>query len=332
MKLRQVVAVVTSILACTGEAQAPNSLGKYNPGLRSQSLNGIPTSQLATVVAPNKLVPLPTSDKSVFPNGFPAGTHPVVVLQGFGNDIRMQAANVPLFIKSLLTATVLVPYVDALKDGKTPFTLQVANYLSGVNGNDINTLVPVLVGALEGNPLRAATAGKFYALRITVPQSGQAAHRRSLADPNDKAYSIFQNSIYSSVIKNIIVPNPVSGPGVYADAIDVLFSSPPARGATSRIFHETLNFPVILPTPGMCQRNAYYFNDTFANPQLGKGTVTLYSPALPNGLTGSATGATAAKQYDGVAAYAAIGQLVGFNPEDCATASRNVDPFARSKY
>lgn len=285
----------------------------------------VPTKDLASIIAPKKLLPVPTSDKSIFPNGFPANTHPVLALQGFGNDIRMQAAGLPLFIQSLLTATVLLPYVDQLGDGKTPFTYQVGNFLGGVNGQDINTLVPVLVGALEGNPLHVATFGKLLLCGRSCHKNTWILIQNRAADPNDKAYDIFSGGIYSATGKEVIVPNPVSGPGVYPDLIDTLFSTPSKAGSTAKPFHQMLNFPIILPT-GQCQRNTYYFNETFANPQLGRGNVTLYSPALPASLTGG--GSAGSKQYDGVAAYAAVAEMVGYNPEDCATASKNVDPKA----
>ena len=45
-------------------------------------------------------------------------------------------------IDSLLTASILVPYTDRLKDGKTGFNTATRNFLGGVNGQDIQAVVP----------------------------------------------------------------------------------------------------------------------------------------------------------------------------------------------
>lgn len=48
----------------------------------------------------------------------------------------------PLAIESLLGASVYVPYTDRLRDGRTPFQYAIQNYIGGVNGKDIQALVP----------------------------------------------------------------------------------------------------------------------------------------------------------------------------------------------
>ena len=87
---------------------------------------------------PYPLITPPFSDKSLFPKGFPAGAHPVVVNTGYQNDIRMFS----LQIQALLSGAIYIPYTDRLKDGKTPFNYAIQNYIGGVNGQDISAYVP----------------------------------------------------------------------------------------------------------------------------------------------------------------------------------------------
>lgn len=95
--------------------------------------------KVAAAVRPYKLLALPTNDTSLFPNGFPAGKHPVVTQISFQNDIRMSALQL---MDPLLGASIQVPYVDRLNDGETPFSFSVKQYIGGVNGKDISALVP----------------------------------------------------------------------------------------------------------------------------------------------------------------------------------------------
>ena len=101
----------------------------------------VPVNQtlVAQAVLPYKLLPLPTSDKSLFPWGFPAGKFPVVVQTGLQSDIRMNELQL---INNLYEGSIVVPYVDRLGDGKTPFRFAVKSYIGGVNNADVNALVP----------------------------------------------------------------------------------------------------------------------------------------------------------------------------------------------
>ena len=70
----------------------------------------------------------------------------------------------------------------------------------------------------------------------------------------------------------------------------------------------------------MCQRNTYFFNQSFNDGVLRSGTVTLYNaPADPNGLAGV---------YKLQSGYSASAILVGFNVQDCKSAAASVDPSA----
>lgn len=70
----------------------------------------------------------------------------------------------------------------------------------------------------------------------------------------------------------------------------------------------------------MCQRNTYYFNETFAAPALRSGNATLYGPtsgSVPSALAG---------RYTKQGGYSASGEVVGYNAETCASAAANADP------
>ena len=138
-------------------AQCPNELAVYNPMLRTTCTNGskflrpiqyhslktsayfivpVSTTLVANAVKPYKLL---TPPASLFPNGFPAGTSPVLVADSLESDIRMSTLQLPT---SLLEGAIRVPFVDRLGDGKTPFQYSVHDYISGVNGQDISGFVP----------------------------------------------------------------------------------------------------------------------------------------------------------------------------------------------
>lgn len=84
-------------------------------------------------------MPLPTSDTTLFPNGFPTGTHPVLVTIDIENDIRMSSLQIP---DPLLAGSIIVPYVDRLGDGKTGFQFNIKQYIGGHDGDDVSGYVP----------------------------------------------------------------------------------------------------------------------------------------------------------------------------------------------
>lgn len=107
---------------------------------------------MQSLVFPYQLITPPVTDTSLFPTGFPAGMHPVVVSTGYQNDIRM----LNLDIKALFSGGVAVPYVDYLGDKKTPFNFLVQGYIGGINGNDLEAVVPSM-HILSPSPLRPRT-------------------------------------------------------------------------------------------------------------------------------------------------------------------------------
>ncbi|KAL8706614.1 MAG: hypothetical protein Q9201_000361 [Fulgogasparrea decipioides] len=256
----------------------------------------VPKSAVESLVKPYSLITPPFSDKTLFPTGFPANSHPVVVATGYQNDIRM--AN--LQITALLGANIVVPYTDRLNDGKRPFNFPVQNYIGGVNGQDIMGVVPALVGTAEGTNIFVASFA-----------------------PNNDAYAPIASNPneFTAEVKKIIVPNPVSGPGVIPEAFDLDFVSARTPLYTDHTFHAFINQPQIL-TNLLCQRNLYYFNETFAAPVQRVGNVTLFGPtsgSVPKALAG---------RYVRQGGYSASGEMVGYNAESCESAAARSDPKA----
>ncbi|KAL8688400.1 MAG: hypothetical protein Q9218_005679 [Villophora microphyllina] len=286
--------------AVLGNPQCPNTLAVYNPNLRTMCSNEtwfilpVAKASVASLVKPYTLITPPFSDKTLFPQGFPAGAHPVLVSSGYSNDIRMFF----LGITALNTGAIIIPYTDRLKDSKTPFNYNVQTYIGGVDGQNVMGLVPALVGSAEGNNCFVAEFA-----------------------PDSDAYAPIAPGEFSAEIKQVIVPNPLSGPGIVPEAFDLDFVTATSPLYTEHTFHALINQPLIL-TNTQCQRNNYYFNETFTEPTMRSGNVTLFGPTA-----GSAPAALAGK-YIKQGGYSASAELVAYNAEDCAVAAKNTDPKA----
>ncbi|KAL8857815.1 MAG: hypothetical protein Q9178_005715 [Gyalolechia marmorata] len=287
-------------LLAVGLPECSNTLAFYNPNLRTTCykatwfLAPVPIEAVQSLV-PYPLITPPFSDKFLFPTGFPPGTHPVLVASGIQRDIRM--AN--LQIDTLLGGYVLVPWVDRLRDGKTPFHYAIRNYIGGENDNDLEAGVPTAVGTVTGTTILIASFS-----------------------PNDDAYALVASNPpqFSAQVKNVIVRNLLSGPSVIPEAYDFNFFTATTPLYTERTIRTTLNQPQILNNQLLCQLNAYFFNETFAEPELREGNVTLYGPpagALPSVLAG---------RYVRQGGLSAKAQMLGYNPEGCESAAARVDP------
>ena len=206
---------------------------------------------------------------------------------------------ISLQIQSLLGASINVPYVDRLKDGKSPFNYPIQNYIGGVNGQDVAGVVPALVGTAEGTNIFVASF-----------------------TPNNDAYAALASNPneFEAQVRQVIVPNPISGPGVTPAAIDLDFIKATTPKYTAKTFHALVNQPQTL-TNGQCQRNTYYFNETFAAPVLRSGNATLYGPAHAG-----AVPAALDNRYEKQGGYSVSAEMVGFNAESCESAAANVDP------
>ncbi|KAM0240232.1 hypothetical protein ACHAP5_007968 [Fusarium lateritium] len=239
---------------------------------------------------------------SILPS-FPAGKHPLLVQSGYDNDIRMTALNlVPLQIDSLMQGSLIVPFVDVTKDGKTPVNAPVNLYIGGTNGQPLQAIVPSIASGVS--PFEGTTI--FPAIFA----------------PDTSAAKPLPNGFYSTQVKPFLLPNPISGPGIYAAAFDILFKLTNKSPYTAHTFHSLINQPQLLNNK-KCQRNAIYFNETFADPKMAVAEVTLYHQILatpPAGLEGV---------YKDVYCYTANGQVVSGVAETCPVAAANFDPKAK---
>ncbi|KAL8784737.1 MAG: hypothetical protein Q9195_008919 [Heterodermia aff. obscurata] len=212
-----------------------------------------------------------------------------------------------LQIPSLKQASIYVPYTDRLNDSQTAFNYPLLNYIGGTDGgfsqSDISFLqavVPTLVGTAEGTNLLIG--------QITP---GNDAYAPLASNPNE----------FSTEVKQILVPNPVSGPAVEPEVFDLDFVTAKSPLYTAHTFHALISQPEILNN-GECQRNTYYFNQTFSAPALRSGNATVYGPlagAAPSQLAGV---------YTKAGGYSASGVVVGYNAEACDVAAANTDPKA----
>ena len=271
----------------------------------------IPVAKSAVQQAVKKysLAPLPLHDKRVFPNGFPASHHPVVVQTTYDNDIRRGN----LKIDALMNAAVSVPYVDRLGDG-TPFLYPISTYIGGANGQNLMGLVPGKIRPFSRTiksfaNLATAIVGSINTNPIKLGQ----------ITPDTAAYLPIGPDQYSSQVEKVTLPNGISGPKIAPSAIDLEFHTTRKPKYTAHSFHTMLNQPLILTSNimGRCQRNNVYFNESFANPIMRKGTVTLYAPTIPKSLAG------VYKQQYG---YSANGELVGYNIQECRAAAKQNQP------
>lgn len=297
----------TTLFSGSVRAQAgPNTLGQFNPANRTMSINGttciIPIAKdvVRSITGHNPL-DVPTS---ILPS-FPAGMHPLLLQGGYQNDIRMTALNVaPLQIPGLTQAALIVPYTDVAGDGRTPVNVPVSFYIGGTDGNFLEAIVPSLVGNIplfEGTPIAPATVV-----------------------PDTAAVQALPGGLLNFQAKPYILPNPISGPGLQGEALQLLYKLTTNTPYPASTFHRLINGPQLLNT-GLCQRNTQYFNETFTDPKMGKGNVTLYNqlllPTPPQAIAG---------QYKDVYCYQANSQLVAtFVGEPCPAAEANYDPASR---
>ncbi|KAK5711764.1 hypothetical protein LTR15_012359 [Elasticomyces elasticus] len=302
-----------------GNTQCPNEVAAHNSNLRTASANNtwfiVPVPKAACQQALDAtyglsilgislvvLADLPTEDDSLLPNGFPEDYHPLLVDASYQDDIRMGPAKIQ---GALLGAGLYIPYLC------TPITA----YISGPNDNAVAGLVPAIVSTLvEG-----------YFLRL------------ALLKPNNAAFQRNDNNIFSNNAAWLVASNPVSGPGVSPTAYDMQFMKQDKFTTYSAKFLKAvINQPSMLQggyfLANICQRNQYFYTNDTSTMTPVTGNVT-FGPA--------ADGLVVVRQsiiqkaspngdgvYRGNAGFTGCGQNVGFNPEFCDDAVRNVDQAA----
>ena len=201
-----------------------------------------------------------------------------------------------------MQASVIVPFTDVLQDGHTPINVVVNQYVGGTSGQDLQAVVPSIAAGVS--PFEGTT---------TFPAT---------FSPDTAAVRSLSGGLYSIEVKPYLLPNTISGPGVYAEAFDILYSLTQSSPYTDHTFHALLNQPQLLNN-GLCQRNTLYFNETFANPKMAVGSVTLYHQILstpPAALQGT---------YNNVYCYQANAEQIGYARESCQSAVANQDPASQ---
>lgn len=178
------------------------------------------------------LLDVPATDKTLFPHGFPPDMHPVLATIGLTDDIRMSALQIDGGLKQ---ASVYATYVSQNRN-PTPLCASLISYIAGETETLPNGLVPAVASPLlfAGTPLRL---GQF--------------------NPKAPAYVSDNGGTRTAQAKWALLSNPLSGPGIYIEAIDMLFrKTESAKKYTAKTFKTLINQPAILPS-GLCQRNQY---------------------------------------------------------------------------
>lgn len=243
--------------------------------------------------------------------------HLVAATAGFVGDIRQSILQLD---RPLLGSYVIVPFVS--KDGsKTPLNAPLTSYLAGTGtGGDkyVYGLVPALVSTLAGGiPTKV---GSF------IPND--AAYQDNGLGPDG-------HKILSINAKWAALPNDISGPGIYIEAVDMHFSDEPSPKYSLNLLKKAINQPYLLNglLTGRCQRNTYFFNNDTAKVEFRSGRVTLGPAASPNTALATLEKAAADESgtYEGVHGFSACAQMVGYDTlggQDCEEAARSVDPAA----
>jgi hypothetical protein len=254
----------------------------------------------------------------------PATMHPVLAINGYMADIRQSVLQLNSDLESSATQ---IPYVG-INGSPTPFNAPLNSYIvgTGANADTVNkylySLVPAVVATLLG--------GLLTKLGDYIPNDAAYKYETTEADGRP---------VYASNSKWAQIPNFVSGPGVYVEAVDMRFSTEPAPKYTEKQMRHMINQPLFVNVPLStplalrCQRNTYFFNNDTAQVTFRSGNVTFGPAATPNTLAEIFVKAAndGAGGYNGVQGISGCAQVVGYNTlngEDCEKAAMNVDKTA----
>ncbi|KAJ4354851.1 hypothetical protein N0V95_003461 [Ascochyta clinopodiicola] len=285
-------------------AQCPNKVADKNPTLRTMSTN----NTWFIISVPKKKVIQALNEAFIFnaffeeltlldlpPSlGFPEGMHPILATNGLSADIRISALQIS---GHLLGSSTSVPFVS-YKGSKAPFNAPLNGCIGGKDEDTLEKLrlaglIPAIVSTVAvGVPLRP---GDFV--------------------PNNAAYQSDNNGLFSANAKWTIVPNFLSGPGVYSEAVDMAFITAPTPRYTIDDLHSIIDQPTLLNglMTGMCQQNTHFLNEGTAQVQLRSGNVTLGPAASGAGIVSG----TLQGQYTDVHGFSACAQLVGYTAQKC---------------
>jgi hypothetical protein len=241
--------------------------------------------------------------------------HPVVAVAGSNNDVRQGEAQLAT---GLMTASTMIPYV-AIGASSTPLIAPLVSYLAGLDEKSRGFVAGLLPSVVATGGGLLTRIGAFIPLNEPYQTNGDGS-----------------KTINSKWAK---LPNPITGPGLYSEAVDAKFVSQPDQASprySLSAWKRILNQPYILGSIGSlispkCQRNTNFFTNSTAQPTFRSGNVTLGPSAGANPLTavlqeGSPDGSGF---YQGVFGFSACAQLVGYGAvvplgEDCEAAARAV--------
>lgn len=225
---------------------------------------------------------------------FPEGMHPIVATNGLDADIRLSALQIS---GPLLSSSTIVPFVS-YNGSKTPLSAPLNSYIGGEDKTTLDKLrlagvVPAVVSTLIGGT--SLRLGDFL--------------------PSNAAYQSDGSGLFSANSKWTIAPNPVSGPGVYVEAVDAAFLTAPQPRYSLDFLSSIINQPTILKgaMTGMCQLNNYILHGGTAQVHFRSGNVTLGPAASGAGII---SGVLQGK-YTDVHGFSACAQSVGYTAQKC---------------
>lgn len=239
----------------------------------------------------------------------------------------------------LRQASIIVPYCG-INGSPTPLNAPLIAYIAGTGDNPTAGLAPLIPSAVASLFGISTTIGSFI--------------------PRDEPFQM-AGQLFSSSVDAVAVPNPVSGPGVYPSAFDVLFGSEPApkypRSELKKVSksfvrkylidakYQLINLPYILNEPALelltpfgkakCQRNTYFNNYATAQVQNISGSVIFGEAVngIGNVFPSALQKASPGGKYEGAQGIRGCFQLVGYNPfgyEECEAAAKAVAPESLS--
>lgn len=194
-------------------------------------------------VAPYKLInKLPLA---VFPKGsFPKNAHPVIVQIGHQNNISQFGH---LQIPKMMAGRLLVPFVDRLGNGLTPFNYPLKNWISGV-GDSLKGLVPTLAGNLKGTE---ATFNPGFGPAYTAMDSD--TYSAQVSQFIDMAFTPDEMPLFTNHTFHMMLNQPQMLDSIGLDK---------------------------------CFRNTIYFNQSNAQPSFRNGNVTFHKDLHLTGFPG----------------------------------------------
>ncbi|KAF1357683.1 hypothetical protein EJ07DRAFT_127528 [Lizonia empirigonia] len=292
------------VLFVQSNAQCPNTAAAEYPNLRTMSANNtwfiIPVPKAKVVEALNEAFILNSFSEELTLLDLPStvdfleGIHPIVATNGLDADICLSALQIS---GPLLSSSTVVPFVS-YKGSKIPLSAPLNSYIGGEDKTTLDTLrlagvVPAVVSTLVGGT--SLRLGDFL--------------------PPNAAYQSDGSGLFSANSKWTIARNPISGPGVYVEAVDATFVTAPQPHYSLEFLSSVINQPTILngAMTGMCQLNTYILHEGTAQVQFRSGNVTL-GPAT-NGV-GVTSGMLQGK-YTDVHGFSACAQSVGYTAQKC---------------